>query len=215
MKFKTLKLAITVSWLALFGACYPATGWAQSLGVESKTIINGFHDALLAVMQKSENLGYKGRYERLAPHVARAFHLRLMVQIASGRHWRKAKEANKRALVAAFSKVSIGTYAARFDGFSGQSFKTLEVKPGTQNTHLVVTRLINPDGKGVNLTYVTKEIGGNWRIIDVILASGISELAMRRSEYRRVLEQGGIDGLTTLLNKKARMLASSRYQRPG
>ena len=215
MKFKTLKPAITVTCLALFWACCPATGWAQSLGTKSKTLVDGFHDALLAVMQKSESLGYKGRYERLAPHVARAFHLRLMVQIASGRHWRKAKEANKRALVAAFSKVSIGTYAARFDGFSGQSFKTLEVKPGTQDTQLVVTRLINPDEKGVNLTYVTKEIGGHWRIIDVILATGISELAMRRSEYRRVLKQGGIDALTTLLNKKAKMLATSRYQRPG
>ena len=215
MKTKTLLPVITVTWLTLLWACCPATSWAQSLGTTPKTLVDGFHDALLTVMQKSEGLGYKGRYELLAPHVARAFHLRLMVQVASGRHWRKAKERNKQALVAAFSKVSIGTYATRFNGFSGQSFKTLEVKPATQNTHLVVTRLVNPDGKGVNLTYVTKEIEGNWRIIDVILASGISELAMRRSEYRQILKQGGIKALTTLLNKKAKMLAASQYQKPG
>ena len=203
-----------VAWVALLWVFCPTTGWAQSLGTKSKTLVDGFHDALLAVMQKSESLGYKGRYESLTPHVTRAFHLRLMVQIASGRHWRNAEEVKKRALVTAFSKVSIGTYAARFDGFSGQSFKTLEVKPGTQDTQLVLTHLINPDGKGAKLTYVTKEIGSNWRIIDVILANGISELAVRRSEYRRVLEQGGIDALTTLLNKKAKLLATSQYQRP-
>ena len=200
-----------VAWVALLWACCPITSWAQPPSTKSQALVDGFHDALLAVMQKSESLGYKGRYENLTPHVTRAFHLRLMVQIASGRHWNKAKEVNKQALVAAFSKVSIGTYAARFDGFSGQSFKTLEVKTGTQDTQLVVTHLINPDGKGAKLTYVTKEIGGNWRIIDVILANGISELAMRRSEYRRVLEQGGINALTTLLNKKAKLLATSRY----
>ena len=160
-------------------------------------------------MQKSESLGYKGRYKLLAPHVTHAFHLRLMVQIAAGRYWHKATEMNKQALVAAFSKVSIGTYAARFNDFSGQSFKTLEIKPGTQDTHLVVTQLINPNGEEVDLTYVTKEIGKDWRIIDVILANGISELAMRRSEYRQVLKQGGVKALTTLLNKKAKMLATS------
>ena len=135
-----------------------------------------------------------------------AFHLRLMIQIASGPHWRDAPKSQKLDLVAAFGKVTIGTYAARFDGFSGQSFKTLTTKPGPQGTQMVETRLINPGGGDVELTYVTKQVKGSWRIIDVILDTGISELALRRSEYRRILKQSGIDALIAILNAKAAAL---------
>ena len=157
-------------------------------------------------MQNAENLGYKGRYKQLAPHIINAFNLRFMIKVASGRYWNNATELQKHALVTAFSKVSIGIYATRFNGYSGQSFKTLKVKPGIHNSQLVMTRLINPDTNDIKLTYVTKKSGQGWRIIDIILDTGISELAVRRSEYRRILKQGGVAALTAQLIKKAEML---------
>ncbi len=174
-----------------------------------KDLVENFHAELLSVMKDAKTLGFKGRYDRLAPAVTGTFHLRLMTQITSGSHWRKAAEADKQALVSAFSKVSIGTYAARFTGFSGQHFETLGTKTGPQQTQLISTRLVNPDGDDVALTYVTKKIEGNWRVIDVVLASGISELALRKSEYANTLNQGGIAGLIASLNAKAAELSQS------
>ena len=49
-----------VAWVALLWVFCPTTGWAQSLGTKSKTLVDGFHDALLAVMQKSERLRERG-----------------------------------------------------------------------------------------------------------------------------------------------------------
>ena len=66
-----------------------------------------------------------------------------------------------------------------------------------------MTKLINPGGDDVALTYVTKKVEGSWRVIDVVLDTGISELAVRKSEYRQILQQGGIAGLTQTLNEKA------------
>ena len=40
----------------------------------------------------------------------------------------------------------------------------------------------------------------------MLLDAGISELAVRRSEYRRVLKTGGVDGLIETLNRKADQL---------
>lgn len=179
----------------------PRAGAATDLSPTA--LVEGFHAKLLAVMKDAKTLGYEGRYKQLAPSVSGTFHLRLMTQISSGGHWRKASEAEKQALVAAFSKVSIGTYAARFDGYSGQHFETLNTKAGPQQTQLVATQLVNPGGDDVALTYVTKKLDGTWRVIDVILASGISELALRKSEYRQILKQDGIGGLITALNAKA------------
>lgn len=187
---------------AAFVALVPATT-ARAAAPAPTALVEDFHATLVAVMKDSKVLGFKGRYERLAPAITGTFHLRLMTQITSGPSWRDASESQKQALVTAFSKVSVATYAARFDGFSGQHFETLGTKSGLQETQLVMTKLVNPGGDDVALTYVTKKVEGSWRVIDVVLDTGISELAVRKSEYRQILQQGGIAGLTQTLNEKA------------
>ncbi len=169
-------------------------------------VVTAFHDTLLGVMKDAEALGVKGRYEKLAQRIEQSFHLALMVQVSAGSYWRKATEAQTDKLVAAFSRLSISTYASQFDGYSGQSFETEGEKPGPQKTILVKTRIIDPGSDPIDITYITREIKGQWRIIDVLLDTGISQLAVRRSEYSRILRTSGIDGLTRTLNAKADQL---------
>lgn len=189
--------------LLLVAAALPGRSAAAN-GPEA--VVGAFHDVLLGVMRDAEALGYKGRYGKLAPAVKTGFHLPLMIQVATGSFWRDTAEAQRDRLIQAFSRLSIGTYASRFTGYSGQSFVTLGRRPGPQKTILVDTKIVNPDGDDVPLTYVTREIKGAWRIIDVLLDTGISELAVRRSEYRRILENQGIDGLIEILGNKASRL---------
>ncbi len=181
----------------------PSAGWAQSSPSDNVT---AFHESLLGVMKEAKTLGVKGRFEKLASPLKQNFHFRLMIQVAAGSYWRKSGPAQIDRLVDAFTRLSISTYASRFDGYSGQSFETEGEKPGPQKTILVKTRIIDPGSDPVDLTYVTRKIKGEWRIIDVLLDTGISELAVRRSEYRRVLKTGGIDGLIDTLNRKADQL---------
>ena len=169
-------------------------------------IVTAFHDTLLEVMKQAETLGTQGRYKKLAGRIEETFHLGLMARISSGSYWRKASAGEIEKLITAFSRLSISTYASQFDGWSGQSFETQGQKPGPQETILVKTRIIDPGSDPIDLTYVTREIKGQWRIIDVLLDTGISQLAVRRSEYSRILKTGGIDALTRILDAKADQL---------
>jgi len=193
---------------ALLLAPFPHSASADTTSPQPAQVVTSFHEALLDVMKQAKKLGVKGRYEKLAPVIKKGFHLRLMVQVAAGSFWRKADAAELEALVAAFSRLSISTYAAQFDGYSGQIFKTDSEKPGPQKTTLIATRIIDPGSDAVEITYVTRNIQGAWRIIDVLLDGGISELAVRRSEYRQILKTGGIPGLIKTLNTKAEHLLS-------
>ena len=172
-------------------------------------LVSEFHASLLAVMRTADTIGFHSRYARLKPSIEGSFHLPTMVQIATGSFWRKASPVQQEQLIKVFSDVSVGTYASRFSGFSGQSFQTKLTREGPQKTMLVDTVLKNPSDTDVALTYVCREIKGAWRIIDVLLDTGISELAVRRSEYRRILKSDGIDGLIATLKRKARDLRSS------
>ena len=185
---------------------------APRLPAESRMptkMIDEFHESLLAVMRAADTLGFNGRYAHLKPSIEDSFYLPIMAQIATGSFWRKASPGQQAQLIQVFSDVSVGTYANRFSGFSGQSFQTKVTREGPQKTMLVDTVLRNPSGRDVDLTYVCRKIKETWRIIDVLLGPGISEMAVRRSEYRRILKSDGIDGLIATLKRKARDLRSS------
>ena len=179
---------------------------AQAQQATASAVVEAFHEVLLSVMKEAEILGVKGRYERLQSPVTEAFHFPLMIRVAAGSFWKRANSGQRDRLLAAFTRMSVGTYAANFDGYSGQRFVTLGERPGPGKTLLVATQIVSPGDDPVDLTYVMKNIENRWRIGDVLFDNAISELAVRRSEYRRVLKDDGIDGLTAILEAKARKL---------
>ncbi len=165
-------------------------------------IVERFQASLLAVMKEASTLGVKGRYERMLPPIERALDLGVMIGIATGEHWTRANESQRARLVRAFGRMSASTVATLFDGYSGERFKTLGERAGRKGTRYVNTIIILSDDD-VNLTYVAKRIGDEWKLIDVIVDDGISELTVRRSEYRRLLATEGVEGLIAALEGKA------------
>ena len=176
---------------------------AGAAEVEPRVLVERFQGNLLAVMKEAETLGVKGRYDRLVSSIEETFYLPLMIRIASGPYWKGANQTQRSRLISAFRRMSVSRVATLFDAYAGETFEAIGEKPGPQNTLLVKTRIVIPDKSSVNLTYVAKAIKERWRLIDVIVDDGISELSVRRSEYRRVLQKEGVDGLIATLNKKA------------
>ncbi len=201
MKLMQRRMVITwaVAFIALVLAPLPV-----SAGDDTPTsVIERFHQDLLGVMKEADSLGVAGRYDQLTPSIRKAFDLNRMIRVATGGFWRKASPEQQADLLKAFERLSISTYAAQFDGFSGQVFKTVGEKPGPQKTVLVSTRIISPGGDPAKLTYVLKQTKGQWLIADVLLDDSISQLAVRRSEFRGVLKSRGVDGLLDVLKNKA------------
>lgn len=175
-----------------------------------KAIVESFQQSLIAVMKEAKALGVKGRYERLVPIIDHAFHMPLMTHIAASSHWNEANATQRQALVSAFRRMSVSTLATLFDGYSGERFAHVGESPGPQGTLLVATRLVKSDNSSNDIAYVAKQIQNRWYLIDVIVDKGISELNVRRSEYRRVLQEDGIDGLIRVLNAKADELLAQK-----
>lgn len=166
-------------------------------------IVEEYHAVLLSLMKEAEALQIKGRYNRLEPKFVKLFNLPFMMKIVAGSRWRKASTEHKKLLVNAFKRMSVWTYASRFDDFSGESFETVGQRDGPRKTTIVDTVINRPNKSSVKLSYLLRKFDGKWRIIDIILDGGISELALRHSEYRSILKRKGADGLAAILNDKA------------
>ena len=160
-------------------------------------------------MKEAQNLSVRERFDRLSSSVENAFHVQLMIQIATGSYWKEATTSERIQLVEAFHRMSVSTLATLFDGYSGEVFKLVKESPGPQKTQIVMTKLWKLDKSTIDIAYVTRRFKEGWRIIDVIVDSGISELKVRQSEYRLVLKNEGVSGLISLLNNKADELISN------
>ena len=178
----------------------PAVNAAE---MTSSKVVERFQANLLEVMKEANTLSVQQRYARLRPSVEKSFHLPLMIQIATSNHWKDSTTSERGQLVNAFRRMSVSILATLFDGYSGETFKLIDEKLGPQNTTLVVTKLVKSDQSTVEISYVTRQFKNGWRIIDVILDRGISQLMVRRSEYRLILKNRGVAGLISVLNSKA------------
>ncbi len=197
---RALFLGFSCLMLSLFPPPASGTESASAAGV-----VEGFHAALLDTMKNADSLGVTGRFEKLAPAMDAAFDFTTMIRVAATRRfWNVADESQRKDLLESFRRLSIATYAAQFNGFSGQRFATVGEKPGPQGTILVATKIVDPDDSDVGLTYVLKETdSGGRKIADVLLDDSISQLAVRRSEYSNILRKSGISALITELTEKS------------
>ncbi|HEX9570394.1 MAG TPA: ABC transporter substrate-binding protein [Rhodospirillales bacterium] len=200
--FFSIVKAVALAILVVAAGSFPAAAETPSKVVEK------FQANLLQVMKDAEKLSVRQRYERLASTVETSFHLPLMVQIATANHWQDASPSQRVQLVSAFRRMSVTTLATLFDSYDGESFQILAEKPGPQHTQLVLTKLTKSDKSTVNIAYVARRFDDGWRMIDVIVDNGISELKVRRSEYSSILKSDGVPGLVALLNRKADELIS-------
>jgi phospholipid transport system substrate-binding protein len=206
MKRRVLVLAISA---ILFVAAPPLPSAAAEGGTPS-AVVEAFQRDLLGIMKQARVLGRAGRHSRLLPVIERSFHLTLMIATSSSPYWRKATPHQRQRLVEAFKRMSGGILATFFDDYDGETFETVREREGAQRTVLVDTKVIRKDDDPVNISFVVARIGERWWIIDVIVGGGISEVAVRRSEYQKLLSEGGIERLITALDKKADDLAAGR-----
>jgi phospholipid transport system substrate-binding protein len=186
--------------VALLGWLWLAPAAAQEAGPAA--VIEELNAALLEVMTAADELGYKGRFEQLAPVLEASYDFPFMARVASGTSWRDMSAEQQAELVALFSEMSIASYAARFDGYSGEAFEILGEAPGPRDAVVVESQLLRPDGEPVGLSYVMRDQAGSWRIVDVLLDAKYSELARQKAEFSAVLRDGGVADLKTLLREK-------------
>jgi len=203
------RLAARLTVLLLVGSASPGLAQNQD-GVPAAppaAVVAAVDEALLGALRDAETLGFQGRYDRLDPVFRAAFQFPLMARVAAGRFWSDLDRAQKERLVEAFARMSVTTFAARFDGYDGQRFEVGDTIDQPRGRMLVRNRLIDGAGQAVSIDFLLREFDGRWRIIDVFLDGAISEIATKRAEYSAILAKDGIDGLLAKIADKTAEMA--------
>ncbi|MGR9043886.1 MAG: ABC transporter substrate-binding protein [Gammaproteobacteria bacterium] len=176
--------------------------WVHAAQAETaRQVIENFQSELLEVMKNGKELGYQGRFERLYGPVTESHDLTKIVRIVVGREWENLSAEQQAKLVDVFSRLSVASYAHNFKEFAGESF-TFESEEETARGGMIVhTYMLIPGDKDVKFDYMLKKKGTTWKIINII-ANGVSDLALKRSEYTTILKREGFDALVAKISEK-------------
>ncbi|MCB1984761.1 MAG: ABC transporter substrate-binding protein [Burkholderiales bacterium] len=158
--------------------------------------------SLIQVMREGEQLGFSGRVEFLSPVVNRTHDIELIIKTILGATlWHELDPEQQNLIIETFRQLSIATYAGQFKQYGGEQFKFIEQRDLPREQKLVRSQLIKGDGGTVNFDYVLHKLEEQWLIIN-ILFDGVSDLAIKRSEYRSIMQREGFQSLIDMLKIK-------------
>jgi phospholipid transport system substrate-binding protein len=161
---------------------------------EANMVVETLHEKLLYIMQNAESLGYQGRYGEVQDVVTSSFDAALIAKVIMSRNWKELDETQQTEFIDLFKRLSVATYASRFDGYSGENFVELSTEMLKKGRLLIKTELQRPDDEPVKLDYLMHQKDGQWLIISVI-ANGVNDLSLKRAEYATVIKDKEFQGL--------------------
>jgi phospholipid transport system substrate-binding protein len=202
------RMMITRRAILAVGLC----GLALTAGVTDVRAAEGTGSALetvttlqAALVDTARRLGKAGvteRYRALEPAIVKTHNLPYIAEFALRRQWPMLTDAERQRFVAAFQRLSVMTYAARFGNVAPDAFRPLEVGMPDANGRVQVKTAIKREGQAdVSLEYLLQQDGEDWKIINIV-ADGVSDLALKRAEYQRLFASGGIEGLIAELERQ-------------
>jgi phospholipid transport system substrate-binding protein len=201
MRSVTSSVRWRIASLVLLALVVPSASVAASDKPDAKQVIQSFQDTLISVMKDAKSLGYRGRYDKLAPEVEASHDLPFIARIAVGQYWEGLSEQQRALLVKTFTQLSIATYASRFDDYSGEKFQMVGEQPLRRGDVLVQAVLVKADGDKVHFDYQMRKSDDAWRIINIVV-DGVSDLALKRAEYTSILQDKGFETLIAKLKDK-------------
>ena len=153
---------------------------------------------ILAAIKADKDLqaGNQQKIEKLAEEkVLPYFNFVRMTQLAVGRNWRDASEAQKMSLIAEFRTLLVRTYSTSLSQYRDQTIEVKPMKVAPADTDVVVkTQVSQPGGQPIPIDYSLEKTKDGWKVFDVLI-DGVSLVTNYRSSFNTEIQKSGIDGL--------------------
>jgi phospholipid transport system substrate-binding protein len=147
------------------------------------------------------------RFAVLEPLIVATHDLPYIAEFALRRQWPSLSEPDRQRFVAAFQRLSVMTYAARFATVGAETFRPVSAAPPDSAGRVEVATAVARAGQSdVSLEYLLQKDADAWRIVNIV-ADGVSDLALKRAEYQRLYTSGGLEGLLAELDEQTKRLA--------
>lgn len=159
-----------------------------------EAVVARLENMLINNMKAGDSMNFEQRYESLRPLVGEIMAVERMGRYLFGRDWTSFDESGRENFKQAFLDLSAATYAGQFKEFGGERFDPVEVREQGEDRVVVKRRLTTGSGRKIAFDYLMLHSDAGWRIVTII-TDGVSDLAVKRTQYRRILDSDGLDAV--------------------
>lgn len=159
---------------------------------EAIGVIEQLHGALRE--QAAAKRDIDDRYLSLAPVIAATHDLNYISRFALRRFWNDLTSKQQESFNERFTLFSVMNYASRFANLASNALQIQDALTTGDARVQVNALIVTEEQRRVTLAYVLHYREGNWRIVNIV-ADGVSDLALRRSEYSRIMREQQFEGL--------------------
>jgi phospholipid transport system substrate-binding protein len=140
--------------------------------------------------------------ERAAPY----FNFERMTQIAMGKYWRDATEAQKNALTIEFRTQLVRSYSQTLLLYRNAKAEVISEQETDRGRVMIKLKVKNDRGQPVTLFLLMEKNQDQWQIIDVNV-EGVSIVITARSRFSEEIAAKGIDGFIQSLSEENQRLS--------
>lgn len=135
---------------------------------------------------------------------------RRTTQLAMGRHWRTASQAQQQQVMDQFKMLLIRTYSGALAQLKpDQQIQYLPFRAGPEDTDVVVRTVAMNNGQPVQIDYRLYKTAQGWRVYDLNVL-GAWLIQTYQQQFNEKIQQSGVEGLIQLLAQRNQELDAGK-----
>ena len=153
--------------------------------------VNELHKSLLKISNKtiqSDNLAL------IDDVVKNSYDLEKMGKIIIGVDWKQMDTKSKKEFINVFKRFISLNYFRRFNKINELDFEHQTVKVIGDKFKLARV-ILTADNEKLKMDYLLGFKNEKWKIFDVLLDGSVSEISTKKSDFKKILNEEGIQGL--------------------
>ena len=160
---------------------------------ESKVLagVNELHESLIKISDKTINSDNLAMIDDV---IKNSYDLEKMGKIIIGIDWKQMDTKTQKEFINVFKRFISVNYFRRFNKINELDFENQTVTD-IENKFKLARVILTADDEKFKIDYLLGFKDEKWKIFDVLLDGSISEVATKKSDFKKIIKEEGVSGL--------------------
>lgn len=175
---------------------------------DARALVSALIDEALTVLDGADSEALReAEFRRL---LNAYFDLPVIARLVLGAHWRSATDEQRRLFSRAFEDHLVKVYVSRLGAYGGEEVAVRDAAPRNDTHTVVKAEVVRAGEPPIAIDWLVRRTGAEFHVIDLAL-EGVSMLTTKRSEFRSIIDNEGLDSLIARLEA---LNAAGEEERP-
>ena len=153
--------------------------------------INELHESLTKISDKTIN---SDNLEMIDDVVKNSYDLEKMGKIIIGIDWKQIDTKTQKEFINVFKRFISVNYFRRFNKINELDFEHQTITD-IEDKFKLARVILTADNEKFKIDYLLGFKNEKWKIFDVLLDGSISEVATKKSDFKKIIKEEGVSGL--------------------